>query len=189
MSSGKKVLSPVETARLLMISPVTLRQWAQKKKIASHSTLGGHRRFFYDDVIAFAKRENITLLPQESSDDNGKKILIVDDEKHLCEFLKTLLLKKDENYVIEVAHNGFDAGVKAHQFKPSIILLDLKLPGLNGDEVCANIKSNPELSSIRVIGMTGLATPQNIENFIKSGAEQILDKPINETKLFDLINV
>ena len=183
------ILTPTEAAKLLMISPVTLRQWAQKGKIKFHATLGGHRRFFYRDIIQFAKDKNIALL-QNSGEQSLQvsKILIVDDDKPFVQIFETILKSHNPNWEINIAYDGFEAGIKTLQMLPDIIFIDLMLPGTLGDELCRNIKSNPELSAIRVIGITGYATKENIDDLLKAGAEAVFEKPLNFDSIYSLID-
>ncbi|QOL25601.1 response regulator [Thalassotalea sp. LPB0316] len=186
--SNQDILTPTEAAKLLMISPVTLRQWAQKNKIKSHTTLGGHRRFFYADIVNFAKKENITL--NQGNGDQAlsvKNILVVDDDKPFAQLFETVLKSHNESWNVVVCHDGFEAGIKTQQLRPDIIFVDLMLPGILGDELCRNIKSNPELSSIRIIGMTGNMQTENINSFLKAGAEAVIGKPLDFEQLFSLL--
>ena len=99
----KDVLTPTEAAKLLMISPVTLRQWAQKNKIKSHTTLGGHRRFFYADIIKFAEKENMTLHHGKGDQTvKLKSILIVDDDKPFAQLFETILKNKNKSWKVTV---------------------------------------------------------------------------------------
>ena len=86
------------------------------------------------------------ILQQDVEKQSVRKILIVDDEKKFSNLLKKFFEKN--NYVIELAFDGWDAGLKAAQFMPSIIVLDIALPGINGMEVCKNLKKilKPQIS-------------------------------------------
>ena len=71
----KEFLTPHEVATLLMVSPVTVRQWAQKGLLAAQTTAGGHRRFAIETVAAFARERGIDL-PGITA-----RLLIVDDNR------------------------------------------------------------------------------------------------------------
>ena len=89
------------------------------------------------------------ILKKEAEDKSTKKVLIVDDEKKFATLLKKFFVKND--YIVEVAFDGLDAGLKAAHFQPAIILLDINLPGLNGLEVCKNLKNNPRTKNMTVL--------------------------------------
>ena len=82
------------------------------------------------------------------------KILIVDDDKNICELLR-LYMEKDE-YEVVLSHNGEDAVVKFAQTDPDLVLLDIMLPGQDGWQVCREIrkKSNAPIIMITAKGET-----------------------------------
>lgn len=173
---NKRILTPNEAADLLMISPVTVRQWAQKGKLKAVTTPGGHRRFMYEDLLQFANTRGLNLMLPEKS---VNKILIVDDDRFFAQFLTTILASSEEPVETEVAYDGFEAGLKVRTFQPQIVLLDIMMPGLDGFEVCKRIKSDPESGAVRVIAMTGNHTKENEQRMKDAGAEICLKKPFD----------
>lgn len=176
----KSYLTPSEVAELLMVSPTAVRLWAEKGELKALTTPGGHRRFLHSEVDLFASRRGLTLNDGKSSQ---TRILIIDDDQQLARYLSKFLEGIDTEILIEVAHDGFEAGLKILDFKPQIILLDIMMPHLSGIEVCTRLKKDPESSSIRVIGMTGYPSKENTRAIINAGAEICLTKPIDEKLL------
>jgi len=182
----KMYLTPNEAAELLMVSPVTLRQWAQKGWIKAYNTAGGHRRFLYHDLEYFADERGLTLM---HADNSRTRILIVDDDPQLSGYLDELLSGASVDLEIKTAYDGFDAGGKIQTWKPHILLLDLMMPGLNGFEVCHQIKNNPATQDIRIITMTGYHTPENVERILNAGAEACMAKPLDTDTLLILLGL
>lgn len=184
--SPKKYLTPNEVAELLMVSPITVRQWAQKGEIDAMTTPGGHRRFLRDDLLRFAKERGLALaIPGETE----KRILVVDDDEMFSGFLLELLKLAKPPVTTELAADGFEAGRKVQTFHPHIVLLDLMMPGLNGFEVCQRLKSDPSTRAIRVIAMTGFSTAENEQRILTAGAEACLAKPFDRRVLFQTIGL
>ncbi|BBO27091.1 hypothetical protein AltI4_14790 [Alteromonas sp. I4] len=192
MTDNNVLLSPSEAAELLNVSPVTLRQWSQKGRIPFQITPGGHRRYKRSELYSFAKIMGMELsdpsAPAQTGFVPGKplqslSILIVDDNKELCEFLKVMLERYEPNWQITLAHDGFEAGLRVQQLKPDVMIVDLNLPGLNGDELCLNIKSIDDLKHVRLIGMSGMIDAAGIDQFLRAGAEIVLEKPITQEDL------
>ncbi len=103
------------------------------------------------------------------------KMLVVDDEVEICDFLKSFFEERD--YKVFMATNGEKAIKIAEHEKPSIVLLDIKMPGIDGIEVLKRIKeSNP---SIKVIMVTAIETHDKIEEALRLGADNYITKPLN----------
>ena len=173
---AKGYLTPREVADLLMVSPITVRQWAQKGWLEAQTTPGGHRRFLHRHVELFARHRGLTL---NHGVDDTSRVLIVDDDEQFSRFLVEALSGLAETVTIEVAQSGFEAGQKIHTFTPHIVLLDLMMPGLDGFAVCRQIKENPATRGIDVIAITGFHTRENVDRIVSVGARACLGKPVD----------
>ena len=183
--SKKHYMTPNEVAELLMVSPVTIRQWAQKGKLEAMTTPGGHRRFSIEAIEKFAAENNLTLNPVQKG---GTRILIVDDDVSLANFLQELLRQRIDTLQVEVVHDGFSAGRMMESFTPEIVLLDLMMPQMDGFEVCRMIKQS-ERSNTRVIAMSGFCSPENMQRILHEGAECCLKKPFSTSVLLTALGL
>ena len=104
----------------------------------------------------------------------AKKILVIEDDKFLRELISQKLLK--EGYDILEAIDGEKGIESAKTEKPDLILLDLILPGIDGFEVLARIKSDPEASKIPIIILSNLGQKDDIEKGLNMGAVDYLIK-------------
>jgi len=179
-------LTPNQVAKILMVSPITVRQWSQKGELESMQTPGGHRRYLYSHVQKFAKDRNIAL---HINNGNKPKILIVDDDEQLVEFMVEILSTHYDDIEIETAADGFEAGLKVKSFHPSIVLLDLMMPGIDGFSVCSKLKSDPMTKAVRIIIVSGFLSDENISKALSAGAESCLAKPVNPEKLFKVLGI
>lgn len=186
--SVKNYLTPKEVSELLMVSTAAIRLWAQSGDLKARVTAGGHRRFKLEDIKAFAIKKKIQL-NSDTIGNGNTKILIVDDDAHFTEFLKILLEREIKNVEVEISLDGFDAANKLNEFSPTIMLLDLRMPGLDGFQVCHHVKQNPLQSHIRVIAISGNVTEEDIEKIKSMGAETCLSKPIDAPFLFKQLNL
>jgi CheY-like chemotaxis protein len=75
------------------------------------------------------------------------------------------------------AYDGFEAGRLVQQFKPTVVLLDVMMPGIDGLEVCRSLKGDPQTQDIRVVAMTGFHTPELQKKMLAAGAQVLLSKP------------
>jgi len=182
LNTSKNYLTPRETADYLKVSTETIRQWAKTGQLKAETTLGGHRRFNIEEVKRFAAK-----LQTKGSINRSPRILIVDDDKQFVGFVEELLRTFSDDIIIACAFDGFEAGHKVDIFKPSIIILDLVMPNINGLEVCRYLKSNCHTKDIRIIATTGFTSEATIQNFINAGAEAVLAKPLNVSLLEELV--
>ena len=176
--------TPTEVARLLRVSPVTVRHWALKGWLSAETTAGGHRRFLKREVERFARERGISLQPSE---DGSFRVLIVDGDRNFARFIAEGLQTQGAHVITETAHDGFDAGTKMLSFEPHVVVLDLIMPGLDGFEVCRRLKQDPVTRLVRVIALTGYSGPEHAERILAEGAEACLPKPIDRRALFEAI--
>jgi CheY-like chemotaxis protein len=108
--------------------------------------------------------------------DCKKRILVVEDNAASRELLALIL--KRSGYDVTEAATGLDAVDQAHVSRPDLIILDLGLPGITGDEVTARLKADPSTMDIPVIVNTGFHRGSIlVERAIAAGAAIILHKP------------
>ena len=186
MGQDRSYLTPVEVAELLMVSTASVRGWAAKGLLEATSTAGGHRRFLRSTVEAFARSRGIDIASQASG---GLRILVVDDDHQLRGYLYELLNDAPGVDAVNVAKDGFDAGQQVEIFKPTIVLLDLMMPGLDGFAVCERLKSSPQYDDIRVVAMTGYPSEENMSRIMDAGAEWCLTKPLDRQQLFSVLGI
>ncbi len=110
-----------------------------------------------------------------------KRILIIDDDIHIGNVLEETLSK--EGYVISRAYSGTEALLVLSRSKPDLVLLDLMLPGLNGEDVLPNIKGIP------VIVVSAKVDIDNKVDVLLGGAVDYVTKPFNMKELLARISV
>jgi twitching motility two-component system response regulator PilH len=114
-----------------------------------------------------------------------KKILVVDDDAELRLALGILL--EDRGYDVIFAENGLDSIFKARMHMPSVILLDLSLPGPDGFSVLDELRTKSNLWLIPVIVISGHDRMVMRERALQSGAKAFLQKPVDNKLLFSVI--
>ena len=109
-----------------------------------------------------------------------KKILLVDDDLDIVEFLKYNL--EQQNFEVIVGHNGEEALRKLID-KPDLILLDVMMPKLDGFETCKRIRENKEFENVPIIFLTAKSGEIDEINGLELGASDYIQKPISPNKL------
>jgi len=114
------------------------------------------------------------------------RILIVDDNKTNVDIMKEIL---QEQYELEIAYTGEEALEKAPNFKPTIILLDIMMPGIDGYETCRRFRANPILKYSKILMVTARAMEDEVINGYDVGADDYITKPFNELELIAKVRV
>jgi two-component system alkaline phosphatase synthesis response regulator PhoP len=104
------------------------------------------------------------------------KLLVVDDEKDILEFLKYNLEAK--NYIVETAQDGISALRKLKTFKPSLIILDVMMPRLNGVETCEKIREDSTLNDVIILFLSARNEEFTQVACYDAGADDFIEKPI-----------
>lgn len=110
-----------------------------------------------------------------------EKILVVDDDQDIRE-LVTFSLQL-AGYEIFSTSNGEDALRICHEQNPTLVLLDVRLPGMNGYEVCRQITSDPRHVGISVVFLTAKGQLEEIRKGLEAGAVEYFLKPFLPTEL------
>lgn len=189
-------LTTFQIAEILNVDISTVIDWIDAGKIIAFRTPGGHRRVKPSDLLNFLKtykmpipeKLNVTvgLLSRNTANGNSsatKKILIVDDDKNILEFISRTLKKLYKNIKTELASDGFMAGKKIAEFKPNLLILDIKMPGMDGFAVLEHLKKE----NMKILAITGYPSKETKEKILKAGADDYLVKPFTIEELKERI--
>ena len=113
------------------------------------------------------------------------KVLVVDDEEHIVELLKFNL--ENTGYKVITANNGNDAISLAKENKPDLVLLDLMLPGMDGFDVCKEIKRNTETRKTAIIMLTAKGEEFDKILGLELGADDYITKPFGIMELISRV--
>ncbi|MCP4132777.1 MAG: response regulator [bacterium] len=127
------------------------------------------------------KIENKDLVDIDTIEFAEADVLIVDDKKVNRSLIKSFL--KSCHFRISEAENGREAIEKARLYKPAVILMDMKMPVMDGYEATRLIKMDKILSSIPVIAITAIAMKESSEAIMAAGCNAIVTKPVNRVEL------
>lgn len=109
------------------------------------------------------------------------KILVVDDNPQNRALAQATL--EDEDYVVLLAENGEKALELLEAEQPDCILLDVRMPNMDGFEVCARIRARPSGSDIPIVFLTALRDVDTFDRALRAGADDFLTKPVQPTEL------
>lgn len=184
----KTVYTTFETARLCQVSPLSIINWVNAGRLAAFRTPGGHRRIRREDLVRFM-RENGIPIPDDLKDGSGRpRVLVVDDDAGIRDTVAEYLTTRVKPYEVLTARDGFEAGRLVATFRPNVVLLDLRMPGIDGFQVCRTIKADPSSAGTSVIAMTGYHTTETEQKILECGAIRCLAKPVEPELLAGVID-
>jgi two-component system alkaline phosphatase synthesis response regulator PhoP len=115
-----------------------------------------------------------------------QKILIVDDEPDILEIITYNL--QLHGYEVQTAKDGDQALIKAKEFKPDLIILDIMMPKKNGIEVCKILRSQPEYNDTLIIFLTALNDELSHVKGLEFGADDYISKPVSPKIMVSKVN-
>lgn len=185
MEKIKELFTTGEAADVCKVSQQTIIRCFDSGRLEGFRVPGSRfRRIPRESLIKFMKDNSI---PLDNLLGGGKiKVLIVDDDDEIIELMVDVL-NRDGRFEVRSASSGYDAGLMTQQFMPDVILLDYMLPDVNGNIVCRTIKNNPNFAHIRVIIVSGVVNPDEIDDLMGAGASEFIRKPFNIAELTDKI--
>ena len=114
------------------------------------------------------------------------RILLVDDEPDIREVVD-VSLSLDPQFTTRACASGADALVMAARWSPSLILLDVMMPLMDGPTTLANLRKNPGTAHIPVLFLTARTQSAEIEQYISLGVQGVLSKPFDPMTLAALV--
>lgn len=172
----KKVLGTYSIAKICHVAPITVGRWIDEGKLPFFTTGGGHRRVWQEDVLKFLKAHNYPI-PAYLKVTQGPSVLIVEDDASMRRILRRALERNVTSVRIDEATDGFEAGVKVSSTTPSLVILNIKLPGLDVIKVCERIRANKAFKKVRILAITGEHSDEKKQKVLKAGADGFLMKP------------
>ena len=184
MARQKDILTTGEVAKICNVAPRTVSKWFDSGQLRGYRIPGSKdRRIPLNSLIRFMKQHNIPLDGLQS----GKtRVLIVDDESEIVEVLEKVLTEQ-ANYEVETAHSGFNAGVVCEKFRPHVMLLDMHLGDINGEQVLKLIRDNGDLQLTKIIAMSGKLTDGQAQQLVQKDFDGYLKKPFHVRQVIESI--
>jgi excisionase family DNA binding protein len=177
----KEYYSTGELAAACHVTKHTIITAIEKSDLRASQTPGGHNRIPREEAMRFLKKHNII-----SQDNDNFKILVVDDEDFVYGIMAQLY--SDANYEITHAVSGYEAGKLAERIRPDLILLDIKLPDIDGREVCRHIREEDFGKHCAILAVSAIRDPKQIEDIRRAGIDDYLAKPFTVDSLQEKVN-
>lgn len=171
---AKAVYTTGEAAEICNLSQQTIIRCFDNGQLKGFRVPGSRfRRIPHESLVEFMRANRI---PLDGLVGDVVRVLIVDDDKDIIELFEDAL-RADGRFEFLTAQTGYEAGLRTQQFRPNIIILDYMLPDINGYALCRTIRENPALQDIKIIIISGVADPADVEKLKNAGADEFIRKP------------
>lgn len=174
-TEDKKPYTTGEIANFCDVTINAVKKWIASGKLEAFRTPGGHYRVNRNDFIDFVGRYKLDI--KERIFPDKKRILIIDDEKEVVEFIKGAIEALQDGFSIETAGDGYEALIKVGDFKPELLVLDIRMPKIDGFEVCRRIKNDEKTRGIKILAVTAYGR-DDMDEIMRCGADYCLSKPL-----------
>ncbi len=172
-----RFLTTGEIASACQVTIPTVKRWIAEGHLRAFRTAGRHYRITDDELRRFQAALKMPGVPDESP-----RILIVDDDPQLLDSL-VAALSWDQGYKVEAATDGYEGLIKVGIFQPHLLILDLRMPGIDGFHVCRQVKGDPETRRMKVLAVTAYPELNARERILHAGADGFLEKPLQLDEL------
>ena len=180
--TSKTVFTTGEAAKICKVSQQTIIRCFDNGTLKGFRVPGSRfRRIPREQLYTFMKENGI---PTDALESGKRKILIVDDDVDLVELMVDAFVK-DGRFDQKSANNGFDAGMMVKEFRPDLVVLDVMLPDINGKEVCQRVRSDPSMSSVKIICISGMVEQDKVDDLKLDGADDFMHKPFTVDNLVE----
>ncbi|MEK8023773.1 MAG: response regulator [Candidatus Hydrogenedentota bacterium] len=181
----KGSITPTQAARLLGIGGSSVRRWIDSGELPARRTPGGHRRIASIDLEKFASSHGMALQadPHRMArrDSAPPLVLVVDDDEALLRSLKKTFETELKEFRFHFTSDGFEAGMIAMRERPFLLLVDFRMPGVDGITVCRTVRRLLGGAEVcRIAAITSYSDDQNLRaEFWAAGGDHIQTKPLN----------
>ncbi|MBL8022694.1 MAG: response regulator [Elusimicrobia bacterium] len=172
-----------KVAKICHVTPPTVGRWIAEGLLPSFTTGGGHRRVWDEDLLVFLKSHNIPIPAELLIPTGPLRVLVVDDEDRLRKLVIRSLRRGLPEGEFHEAADGFEAGRKIAELIPALVVLDLRLPGLDGARVCESVRADEKLRDISVLAISGYDPGVTGPEALAAGADVFLPKPFRPDQI------
>ncbi|HVZ94282.1 MAG TPA: response regulator [Phycisphaerales bacterium] len=178
--ADKRIFTTGEAAEICKVSQQTIIRCFDSGRLTGFRVPGSRfRRIPREELLRFMRENDI---PIDALEGPKRRVLLVDDDAQVLEVLQEAF-RRDGRFDIEVATNGYEAGLQTEAFRPHAIILDYMLPDINGNIVCERLRAREQSKDIKIIFVSGVVEQAEIDRLKSAGADDFIKKPFNIEKL------
>ena len=180
------LLNTGDVAHYCDVSVMQVNRWIKKGSLKAFQNPGGNYRISKKNFREFLEKNGIPIVEEFFQSSEKTKILIADDDTTTVDAFNLLLSTHFGDVDIEMAYDGYEALVKTGEFKPDLLILDIKMPKIDGLEVCKRLRENiASTQKIKIMAITAHSEAYDRDTVLAHGADAYLIKPIDSKTLLE----
>jgi len=185
-SIPESLLTTGDIAHYCHTGVTQVNRWIKNGDIKAFRNPKGHYRITKEEFKNFLEHNGMPIIENFFEEDKKKKILIADDDVNVVDSFSHLLKAHYDDVEIEVAYDGYEALIKTGSINPDILILDIRMPKIDGLEVCRRLRENKTISpGIKILAITAHSDAYDRDTVLASGANEYLIKPIDIKTLIE----
>ena len=178
--AAKQMFTTGEAAEICRVSQQTIIRCFDKGRLHGFRVPGSRfRKIPRIELLRFMRENDIRTDVLEPP---TRRILVVDDDERVIALINEAL-GGDVRFEVQIASNGYDAGVMTERFKPHLILLDQRLPDVNVSLVCQRVRASADLAGTKLLIVSTNVGARELERLTVNGADGFVSKPLKTKSL------
>lgn len=171
----KKPLSVGQVAEICRVSKKTVLNWIYDGALKAFTTYGGHYRVWPSNLRRFLDTTKMDV-PFEFVDERTTHVLIIDDDADYSLMLKNAILTEIPGVDVTTTDDGYEGLVLLGEIKPQLMVLDIKMPKVDGFQVLELLRSRKTEHDMKILVVSGYLDPETKQQLSKTIADYALDK-------------
>jgi excisionase family DNA binding protein len=186
--------SSFQIGKMLNVSRQAVNQWIDKGYILSYRTPGGHRRVRRADLMGFLRERNIPVpdILQKTLNNQVNeaqpRIMMIDDDEDFLVLMQQAILEQLPRAQVSLFSNAYDALVALGANPPDLLVLDLKMPNIDGLEVCRRLKSNQRTRALPILIVSAHESMQYRQTLNELGVTEVYPKSMSVLEIANRIS-
>jgi len=173
---NKRNLTTGDIAKLCGVNFRTVIRWIQRGHLKAFQLPGrGDNRVQIADFIEFLEANNMPI-PEELQP-SGRRVLIVEGDEKTADKMEKALA--GAGFEPRLAGDGFSAGALAASFDPMVMIVDVGMKGIDGDQAIGLVRGDARLSQAKIIAVTSASTSKKKrDELLAAGADEVFNRPV-----------
>ena len=183
----RKPMSVGQAAKICRVSKKTVLNWIYKKALKAFTTYGGHYRIWPGDLKKLLVKAGMDI-PFQFVDDRQTTFLIVDDDPAFTMLLKEAIIGEFTSADILTTDDGYEALILIGERKPQVVILDLKMPKMDGFQVLELLRTRKKETAMKIVVLSAYVDPDVERRLNHTVADAVIEKGRDVREILDSLS-